>query len=248
MRVLFSIPFFGGTSKAAYSDSHRRVNYLIQTVFSVKLCSKETEHVVVVHVASEQDRLLVNSLQLPISYVVVHDIDPVYLAASSLRSLQNNSSSINENDIIFHTEADQVIQPNYQSHIDSLASDNYLSPHRIEEVPSTRINKLSGNSVPSIILDGRYYLLPNGVHQITTTDRYYTPQNRIDAFGGAFMTRYSALQKVVFVNSIELPVEHASGFNMYNTLQCLKTTNWQDFYVDHLSGYEFNLTRNILLN
>lgn len=248
MRVLFSIPFFGGTSKAAYSDSHRRVNYLIQTVFSVKLCSKETEHVVVVHVASEQDRLLVDSLQLPISYVVVHDIDPVYLAASSLRSLQNNSSSINENDIIFHTEADQVIQPNYQSHIDNLTSDNYISPHRIEEIPSTRINKLSNNKVQYTILDGCYYSFFNGVPQITTNERYYRPSNKIEAFGGAFITRYSALQKVVFVNSVECPVEHASGFNMYNTLQCLKTTDWKDFYVDHLSGYEFNLTRNILLN
>lgn len=247
MRVLFSIPFFGGTSKAAYSDSHRRVNYLIQTVFSVKLCSKEIEHVIVVHVASEQDRLMVDSLQLPISYIVVHDIDPVYLAASSLRSLQNNNQSINDDDIIFHTEADQVVQIDYQSHFSNLTNNNYLSPHRLEEVPSTRIEKLS-NKVQFTIIDGKYYSFPNGVSRITTTDRYYTPSNRIEAFGGAFMSRYSALQKVVFSNSVDLPVEHASGFNMFETLQCLKTTDWRDFYMNHLSGYEFNLTRNILLN
>jgi hypothetical protein len=247
--LIFSIPYFGGVSRAAFSDQFRRKDYLCRTIYNIQLLSAvlRRESRVHIHVATDEDFLLVSSLFGPWTSVTLHTVPPIFLATASLRHMQ--AQSYRTSDFIYHTEADQIIHHNVEGHLESLDEFTYLAPHRFEEIPSTKTRIHTG--VEFLEYDGRRYIVCNRADQCdtikTAEERYYLPKDRTLAFGGAFLSTFGCLRRANFQFSEELPVEHASGFDMFAANSCRKTVDVLDFFVIHLSGFEFNMNRNPLL-
>jgi hypothetical protein len=61
------------------------------------------------------------------------------------------------------------------------------------------------------------------------------------AYGGAYLCDARLFRAVDFKKADTLPTEHTGGFDLLATagVRALKTVDIFDFYVDHLSGFEF---------
>ena len=73
-------------------------------------------------------------------------------------------------------------------------------------------------------------------------DHLYTNSINDEAYGGAYLCHMDLFKKVTFKDSDWQPTEHTAGHDLlatYNSM-CLKTIDYYDFHIDHLSGYDFN--------
>jgi hypothetical protein len=151
--------------------------------------------------------------------VVWLDTKPEWLPAKFMRWAQLNLDA----DLVYVTEADQILTldpalltvPNER---------DYLVPHRLN----------AGGS--EIVVNGVGYLAPNGLPE--GDGEFYHPSDNADCFGGAFLATWDLFRRVDFKLSKGSPVEHATGFDVANAGECLKTTVVERCWVEHLSSRE----------
>jgi hypothetical protein len=251
--IYVNIPYFGGSSSAAYSDKNNRLNYLFQTIAGLKtnisFLYKEDLNITL-HVANSDDEKLLNKM-FPEFKTINHSVNnPIFLASNCVDFIKNQYE---DNDIILYTEADQVFCfENLENILKVLNDNNYIAPHRIEEIPSVNPRCHHPNNNEFLNINDRLYQVQN--RSVFNGDifeenkDFYKPCSWDLAFGGSFLIKGSALKKINISYSSNFPVEHASGIDAYNNLLCLKTNNFLNFYCTHLSGYEKNLNGSYRLN
>lgn len=227
MNKISVVPFFGGDSSAAHSKRDNRIYYLTNTLNSLR---KYNFSQIFVAVYSEEEKKLIKDYH---DNILVINCNPIFLPATTFRFFQKNF----EFDAILISEADQEFYINFNLLDNSLNQNNYFSPHRLE-----RINNIQRLNESNITLNNILYNVPNSPDlssQKTIDEHFYNPVNFYTAFGGSFYCLKEAFSKVKFIDSNEYPIENATGFNIYNTITCLKTKNIIDFYCIHLSGTEY---------
>ena len=63
--------------------------------------------------------------------------------------------------------------------------------------------------------------------------------NENEAFSGAFLVKKKLFDTVSFIDTTR--IEPGSGFRLFrNSKHAFKTTNYTDFFVEHLSGSEYH--------
>jgi len=220
------IPFFGGDSSAAHSKKEKRKEYLIKTIGSLK---KDFNNILIT-VFNNYDKDLIKDAH---DNIFIIECNPVYLPSTSIRFVQKEFSF----DSILVTEADHKFIINFNLIDNNLKDNNYFSPHRLEKVYNK--SKLVDNNIE---VKGISYNLPNTPKELSNVidENFYLPVNAYTAFGGSFYCSERVFKNVIFKDSIEYPVEHATGFDMYHSgNKCYRTINVFDFCNIHLSGEEY---------
>ena len=226
MRVTALVPYYSGYHPHAHSRLENRPGYLRQTVKSVLPL---TRRIIVGAVKGEA------ALPDVLAGVNFFDCEPQLLPLNLLRWAQAEL----DGDLVYYTEADQVLhcQP---SALQPAWMLNYLVPHRLEELGVLGEGADRGLNVS---FDGRAWVLPNGAPHGTGL---YHPSdadpetNRFLQYGGAWLATRELLARAAFTDDVQWPLEHAAGFAMTAAGHCMKTSDWQEFFVEHLSGHEHN--------
>ena len=221
-----------------HSNPVNRPGYLAQTVDSLR--SLASDIVIGTHVHDS------TVPAIPGVRRRVFNCAPHFIPASLLRWAQDRLDQFPGD--IYYTEADQVLR--WAPEVLSVVSgDSYLVPHRIAQMgqggerrafgpvvewaggpPGSRWELDNGAVQPA--LHGE----PAGFYHPLATD---TETTRCLQYGAAFLCTPELLAKTTFTDSFpDRPLEHASGFDISATGYALKTSNWQEFFVVHLSGYE----------
>jgi hypothetical protein len=88
----------------------------------------------------------------------------------------------------------------------------------------------------------RYDWFYNKYWNTAFNDRLYNNVINDEAYGGAYLCHMDLFKKVMFQDSDWQPTEHTAGHDLLatNNSVCLKTIDYYDFHIDHLSGYDFN--------
>ena len=223
MQITALIPYFGGSSSAAPSKADNRPGYLLKTIASLEGFALD-DLVVGLHVDDT------NVPDIDCSTIRIAG-EPRFLPANLMRWGQANVAS----DYVYVTEADQVLQYN-PAVLNFVEGVNYLVPHRLEQIGPKGGGADRGLNVT---WDNRPWCLPAGTPPATESlvhlaigSPYY--------FGGGFLATKELFLSTNFIDSANSPVEHATGFNIATHGCPLKATAWQDFFVEHMSGYEYH--------
>ncbi len=150
--------------------------------------------------------------------------DPVHLPAALLNWAQENL----EGDFFYVTEADQVVKFE-KSFLKYVKGNDYLVPHRLEETPRLVLG--------GFFHDSRNFASINGLPRDGFAPYRVTKER--EGFAGAFLCSEYLFRKVDFVFSEDLPVEHSTGLDIFAVGKCFRTGDVRDFWVDHLSGRDF---------
>ena len=88
----------------------------------------------------------------------------------------------------------------------------------------------------------RYDWFYHKYYNIAYSDHMYLNTINDEAYGGAYLCHIDLFKRVNFKDSDWQPTEHTAGHDMLSTdySLCLKTIDYYDFHIDHLSGYDFN--------
>lgn len=226
------VPYYGYRkmeSNWALSNPMNRPGYLERTVASLRRLGGE----IIIGT-------LVDDPTLPVidgTRRIRFDCSPYLLPAHLLRWAQGWLDQFPGD--IYYTEADQVLH--YDPAVLSVVKgSDYLVPHRLEQVGQ------HGEGVRDLAVDW------NGVRWAVSNGRpegegYYHPHsddfetNHFIQYGAAYLCSKELLAKAVFTDSLQdRPLEHSSGFDISAAGHALKTSDWQQFFVEHLSGYETN--------
>lgn len=218
------IPVFFGESTAANSPKEVRLGYLHKTIDSL-----ENEFAIVIGVCSDDEAAIIKDL----SYTVITlNCDPRYLPLHFCNYAKENFKCDN----ILLTEADHVFHGDFDLLDNVINNNQYVVPHRIEE-----LYKGSGSNRGKIVIyNSKTYCCPNSGQNNDSEPGYYLPNNAVEGFGGAFYCSKDLFNKVNFSMQAKCPIEHTTGFDIYATGTCLKTNNILEFFVEHLSGYDFH--------
>jgi hypothetical protein len=134
-------------------------------------------------------------------------------------------------DYIFFNEADQVIfSNNLNKYICHLNESNYLSPHRFEK----DFNKKNSNGQPIVKFNDIKYVLYNLPK--TRNGIFFKCRSFWESYGAAWIAKNESVTKVDFTKPTNNGL-HIPCLAMFNQLTTLKTANFWDFFVEHLSGY-----------
>ncbi len=239
-KILALIPFFGGESSAAHSPRDSRLAYLRETVISIEAFAER----IVVGVCTAQDANDVGD----IASTVRLECNPIHLPAYFLARMQQASVE----PFIFYSEADQRVYISRRSEIFGLLdrSTCYISPHRFYQLAAVPEEVLSYHTPGAPALDlvnnqrtpmfrSHQEIDPTGLPQVGCC---YTPPTKELAFGGAWMCAREVFKQLVFQRAARLPIEHSSGFDLFNHpgMVALKTVNPFDLFVIHLSGRDMH--------
>lgn len=219
------LPYYGDPSPGVtpYSWYGNRPKYLQLVLDSLRTLADDV--VVGVH---NSDTTLPSLSCLDGCTVQPFDGEPRYIAANLMNWGQANLSS----DFVYVTEADQVLHYD-PAVLASVSGIEYLVPHKLERLGPDGGGADRGTNVE---FEGNTYCLPAGgpangdVHAAVGC-----PYN----FGGAYFATTDLFRSVRFTFEPSCPIEHATGFNMAATGCPMKTGNWSRFFVEHLSGYEY---------
>jgi len=231
MRIDAVIPFFAGTSAATHSSEDTRLDYLQQTLDSLAAYDI-TSHVFV----TKRDRGLAD-LILSVQPMVL-DIQPEWLPWAACTYWQKEGA---RGDLVYVTEADQVLWV-ADTDVFSIPNDSrYLAPWRLDLVgPNGECEMPEGAKY--VTRTGRQYSISNGAHRLVAHDvdklGPYTviPQHaQQQAFSGAYFATPEFFSRIKFRKRRVLPVEHATGFDAKAIGLCVKTSDVERLWVDHLS-------------
>ncbi len=229
------IPFFGGMSSAPFHSGNLgpghidiRLRYLSRTIDSVSFASKTF-----VFVCSDEDKSEVMKLNKEIELIKVSSV-PLYLPATSLEYIQRHHDGA---PYYYYTESDQVVHfKNLNELLLTCNDNNYVAPHRWEEIRNEQIND------PFMEFNGKQYFVNNvSPHNVWGKPPLYEQVGKFvkcndagKAYAGAYLCSAFLLLKTKFSRANYLPLEHSSGFDLYNTARALKTLSFSDFFVEHL--------------
>lgn len=140
-----------------------------------------------------------------------------------------------EYEYVFFTEADQVFFSK-NLNVSKLNSECYISPHRFERC----FNNCNKNK-KTIYYNSIKYNLFNEPKEILDDD-FFICSNFVESYGAAWIAKKEAVENVDFKNNYNSSL-HVPCLAMFNSLKSLKTRNYYDFFVDHLSGYKNSLNK-----
>lgn len=228
LRVLAVVPFFGGVSSATHSKTETRLDYLAQTIESLKAL-----HFDVWVYQAKRDTVVVPQRSIRL------DVDPTWLPVAACRHLQAEFKSLADiyASHIYVTEADQVLHLADEGVFDFCTDESYVAPWRLDLVgPNGECESPEGGKYG---IDGTLYGIANGAGHLVAAPE--DPQGAIPvrsaqgSFSGAFLCTVEYFKRIKFRKMHNLPVEHATGFDAKSTGECFKTSQVERFYVDHLS-------------
>jgi hypothetical protein len=216
MSVTALIPYFSGTSSATHSSVETRAAYLDQTVESVKAHGFTP----IIGVRGRD----VGDVKL--------DTDPVWLPYALMVWAQENVTT----DLVYVTEADQVLHMEDDGVLDIPNGERYLSPWRLDLIGPN--GERESNNGFEIQVDGLTYNISNGGGRIPLTG---SPLDVVEvramqgSFGGAYLCTVEYFRRIRFRKMRVCPVEHATGFDAKTAGTCVKTASVSRFWLDHLS-------------
>ena len=218
------VPFFGGTSTATHSLEDTRKEYLARTLDS--LDALEIRYTVY---QARKDKVKVGGS-------VTLDIDPIWLPYAACVDLQRKLDDV-EVDLIYVTEADQVLHVHDENVYEIPTDTRYLAPWRLDmvgpngecEVPTAARYEIGEPPVE--------YSIANGAHHLMQAAGWgFLPIHaNQQAFSGAYFATREYFKKIKFRKMRLLPVEHATGFDANAVGTCVKTEWLERCWVDHLS-------------
>lgn len=232
--LLSIIPYFGGDSTAAHSLKETRLEYLFKTYDSLINISDK----IIISVCIPEDLEIVKTFNFNCEIYNMQGADPIFLPFFTVAHLQNKI----EYEYIYYTEADQILYVKDKDKIfNQLDKNVYIVPQRLEKI----YNGVGANRGENVRFKDSTYAVINKTGNSRPYEQapeFYVNVTKEDAFGGCFLCHRDLFNRVQFNMSNSLPIEHTSGFDMFNTpgALCLKTNNIYDFFTDHLSGYEYH--------
>jgi hypothetical protein len=235
-RITALIPFYaqqGGAygSGRAYSPEKKRADYLTQTMLSLP----EQVSQIVVGVCNSPDFDTVSKMKhmFPkLNIVTITTKRPEWLIVDLCKYTQN----FIETDYVLYTDSDHVFHiVDFGKLVSKVKKRTYIVPHRLEEL----YLEYGSNRGPIVEYKKKRYVLCNAV---LGHAEYVHPLDQISGYGAAYLCTKELFDRVNFRYENELPGEQGAGFNIFNTegAECLKTGEITDFFVDHLSGYEYH--------
>ena len=96
--------------------------------------------------------------------------------------------------------------------------------------------------MPGSYNEERYDWFYNKYGNQSYNSHLYSNSINDEAYGAAYLCRMELFKRVNFRDSAWQPTEHTAGHDLLATdgALCLKTIDYYDFHIDHLSGYDFN--------
>lgn len=216
------VPFFGGTSTATHSLEETRLQYLEQTLASLDALG--IGHTVY---QSRKDKVKVKgSLTL--------DIEPVWLPWAACVEMQSKLDDV-EVDLIYVTEADQVLHVHDEDVYEIPNSERYLAPWRLDMVGPN--GECEVPTAARYDVGGVEYSIANGAHHLMAQANWGVLEIHANqqAFSGCYFATPEYFSKIKFRKMRLLPVEHATGFDANAVGTCVKTDALERCWVDHLS-------------
>jgi hypothetical protein len=212
------MPYFSGDSPEAHSHPRNRPGYLVRTVMSVRPLASR----IIIGVRPE-DAPFIKKERL--GEVAEFDCIPWYIPSNLCRWAQKELPD--DIKYVYFTDSDQILY--YKDEVlNRVYGNDYLIPHRLEDVAP------DGSSGHVIVeFGGKKLAILTGIPE---GDGFYYPQGMIPRFAAAFLASRELFNSVNFADSPSLPLEHTNGFDIAATGRTVKTSNWQDFFVDHLSS------------
>lgn len=231
MSAVSLVPYFGGHGRAAPSPAEKRPAYLRRTVASlgsvagpvfIGVCRPED-------FTSATDGLSARAVML--------DCEPHLLPLELVRLAQREGLA-SFHDHVYVTEADQVLHLD-REFLKTVKGRDYLVPHRLEQLGPDGQGRDRG---PVVVHDWALeeYTMGERPEPPLIPAPLYEPDGLVDGYGGAFLCSAEFFSGMQFTLSEDQPVEDVTGFAAYRQGHALKTTEWNRFYVEHLSGYDYH--------
>jgi hypothetical protein len=245
-RILALVAHYGGDFPEFWMRPGvrtKRFEYLDSTLRSLEGFADR----IVVGVQNDIDAANVQSLARSVELRRVDEPNPVFLPAQLCRSMADAAA---EYELVYYTEDDQVLcleRPDLLGRLQAEPS-VYLAPHRFTPVPDRfrSLRAIPGSDMHLARIvdhDGRRYAVEN---ESTTRPADYDSDFYINAdmraaYGGAFLCSSIFFRSIAFSLDSELPTECTAGFDAFRVkgARALKTKSIFDFFVLHLSGWEF---------
>lgn len=219
VRITALIPFFAGESSATHSKTETRLDYLRQTVESLRELG-------VVPFVFQTDREPSAKVSAGIEHLRT---DPVWLPYAACIRAQDQFVN---HDLVLVTEADHVWHVADEAVFDIPNDKQYLAPWRLDLVgPNGEMEN------PGSPTHGKY-AIANGAHHLEDVDDPWGVlpiYGNQAAFSGAFICTADFFKRIKFRKMRLLPVEHSTGFDANATGLCVKTATVDRCWVDHLS-------------
>lgn len=223
VNVLAIIPFFGGSSTATHSLEETRKDYLARTIASINDQ---------LGVAPRVYQAKTDKVDVPGSTRL--DVDPIWLPWAACVNAQQASD---EFDVIYVTEADQVLHVHDEDVLEIPNDTRYLAPWRLDMVGPNGECELGGGARYEIGDPPVEYSIANGSHHLMQEAGWGVLPIHANqqAFSGAFFATRDYFRRIKFRKMRLLPVEHATGFDANAVGTCVKTEWLERCWVDHLS-------------
>ena len=228
MRTVVLIPYYGGITPAANPPS-KRPGYLAKTVKSLQGLAD----IIWVGVCRPEDEY--QAVRAGDVIAARFDCAPLAIAHNLLKMAQEDGFTEGY-DLVYVTEADQILH--YDPEIISYVQGrDYLVPHRLEELGPNRAGAERG---PLFSYDGREWVTGERPPIPVTSQPVYSTAHIVDGYGGAYLCSAEFFRAMNIQLDQQAPVENATGFTPFHQGRVLKATDWQRFFVEHLSGHDYH--------
>jgi hypothetical protein len=242
------IVFYMGSSeqnKSSFSRYNNRISYLKRTV---KSSFNYTDRICI-FVCNDHDVNVVKENLENVECIKLDVPTTTHLPCQALLYVQNNMKSLglNDNDIVYFTEADHLLFINEDikdSMLHTLKTqDVYVSMHRVEPIYKNDKGTYGADRGNNCEFYGHSFVLTNTTRELAIqppsvyNPKFYRSYDQCEAYSGAHIMKYATFKKVFVPHSAEL--ERAS-FCCFFSLPCIKTLNYADLYLIHLSTYEYH--------
>jgi len=143
-----------------------------------------------------------------------------------------------EYDYVFFTESDQIIySKNLYNYIKNLSEYEYLSPHRLQHTLNKNDEKLI------VAFDYKNYIVCNNFKsELIDLNGFIIAKTFRSSYGAAWIAKKTLLKKIDF-NKFPDNALHAPCRALFENSKALKTKNVFDFFVDHLSGFDKEISK-----
>lgn len=217
-KIISIVPYFSGYDKSlAKREPATTENRLEQLQLTIKNLKRYIEDIYV-FTCSEYDNKKIEQFNKN-EYFETFNIDcnPIFLPYESATF----AKKINF-DIVYYTEADQILHSMIWDEIISTCNENnFLIPKRFIQHNNNEIKKQNKLNL------GKKY-----------NSKFLIEKDKFRAFGGAWLCSREFYEKIKFSRTQYMPIEHTSCFDLFSVQNsnALVAINSFDFWVDHLSN------------
>lgn len=234
MNMLCVVPYFGGDSTASHSAKKNRLGYLKDTLQNHRKVFDQ----IVVTVCNDSDENDVNCVG---GLVLRVEGDPLFLPVASMEAV-----GAMDFETIYYTEADQKL---YCDDIESILL--VIKDRNVFVIP----RRMFVSTMAPVLLPGKPERLTLQAHSRDPVDcepynnKFYVETDEFRGFGGAWWCSRRFFEKIKFIRSRHMPIEHTSCFDLFAVDGCkpLMTIDPFEFWVDHLSARDMLQKREVSL-